>query len=267
MQGDQIVIGRMYGLAELGVYAAVFGLLSAPTLIIAKVSISLLLPVYSAKRNDRDAFEKFHKLSSQTLGLLAIALTGGFIALGVTAVTLIYGRDYTPDLWLIAALATMQGIRTLRIVPTIASIAHGDTANAMFANIFRVAFLPVAIYLASEGTPVAAIAACGAAGEVAAFLFTMFRLARRDQLRPSTDISVFAVTLIAVVMVLAVASTTAPIASDVLTATGSLIALVCVIVGALACWHVLRREIGNTIASILTRRTDRAPSQSPEVPA
>ena len=251
MQGDQLVIGKLYGLSELGLYAAVFGLISAPTIILAKISVSLFLPVYARQLADDGSFERTHALASRGLGLVALTLAGGATALGVSFVTLAYGNSYAPGIGLVIAIAIMQSVRILRIAPTVAAIAHGDTANAMFANLFRISMLPIAIWLAGRGAPLMSIALCGALGEVLALAFTSWRLARKDHLKPATDRSVAICISIVLACVIAVSlgfdGTSGPIAA--------LVALSIGIASLLVRWQSLRDEIIRSLSHTFHSRS------------
>lgn len=242
MQGDQLVIGKVYGLTELGLYAVVFGLLSAPTMILARVSVSLLLPVYARGLDDRAAFEHTHALAARGLALIALAVIGGAAALGTIVIPLIYGGSYAPSLALVVAIALAQGIRILRIAPTVAAIAHADTSNAMFANLSRVCALPVAMAFAMSGAPLATIAFCGAAGELVALGMTVRRLAARDHVPSSTDRAVAAGVALALVPILSVAFVAPEVLSPVLSPAASFAVLVIACVALITNWPVLRGE-------------------------
>jgi len=253
MQGDQLIIGKVMGLGELGLYAAVFGLISAPTIILAKISISLLLPVYARNLDKRATFERTHALASRGLGLIALTLACGSAAAGAGIVTLVYGSVYAPGIALVIAIAVAQSFRILRIAPTIAAIAHGDTANAMFANMLRISMLPAAVWLAMIGAPLWGIALCGAAGELLGLAYTSRRLSRKGQLTPDADRSVAT----GVLCVLAVV-VTAAISIPGLAGSASALILFAVGISILVSrWDDLRIEMVHAIEHILRRRSIR----------
>ena len=203
LQGDQVLVGRVFGLDTLGVYAAIYGLIAAPVLLIGKISTSLLLPVYAASRRVGDTFQRTHRFAAHGMGLIAVILMGGAIAVGEEVITLVYGTAYSPGFWLVAAVGVMQGIRLLRVAPSIASLAIGDTTNMMYANLVRAMALPAAMWAALSGSPVFIVALCGAMGEVVALIVMLARLASRNHLTPAFDARVSAMAALSTGAVLA----------------------------------------------------------------
>lgn len=267
LQGDQVLVGRVFGLDTLGVYAAVYGLIAAPVMLIGKISTSLLLPVYAASRHHDVTFARTHRFAAHGLGLVAIMLMGGAIAVGEQLVTLVYGAPYAPGFWLVAAIGAMQGVRLLRIAPSIASLATGDTPNMMYANLVRAAALPAALWAALSGAPVYVVALCGASGEVIALMVMLTRLACRDHLTPSCDVRVFAMAALSSGFVLASAMALRDGTHVVAASLVPLVALSAIVALLLVMWRDLRPYMLAALVRMLPRRVRAARVASTEVPA
>jgi hypothetical protein len=78
----------------------------------------------------------------------------------------------------------MWAIRTLRVAPTLAAMAMGDTRNAMISNAVRTLAFPGVIAVASAGLPLSWVAACGVVGELLALAANLWRLSESHALAP-----------------------------------------------------------------------------------
>lgn len=192
-QGDRFVIGAAnhifgktnYSLADLGVYSITFALTMAPTMIVIKVTSSLFLPILSKFQNVRGQFDQRYLSCCQALSLMAVAISIPFIVSGGWLVTLVYGKKYAAAAGFVGWLGAMWAVRILRVGPTLAAMALGDTENAMVSNIARtMAFLGVLI-VAATGHSLAWIAACGLGGELLALVTCAWRLEQKHQVSAS----------------------------------------------------------------------------------
>jgi O-antigen/teichoic acid export membrane protein len=184
LQGDRFMIGaanRLFGraiytLTDLGVYSVAFSLVFAPTMLIANVGTALFLPLLSRVQDSGRSFERRYYFVCQTIALAGGLFSIPFIISGEWIIRLIYGQKYANAGSVVAWLAAMQALRIIRIGPTLAAMAKGDTKNAMFSNVVRsVAFAGV-VLTAAFGGPLPLIAASGFMGEVLAMGFCVGRL-------------------------------------------------------------------------------------------
>jgi O-antigen/teichoic acid export membrane protein len=183
-EGDRFVIGAAnhmfkktsYSLADLGVYSITFALTMAPTMMVIKVASSLFLPLLSSVQNARAHFNQRYLSCSEALSLMAAAISIPFISSGGWLVTLVYGQKYAAAAAFVGWLGAMWAVRILRVGPTLAAMALGDTENSLISNIARTtAFLGVLI-VAATGHSLAWIAACGFGGELLALATCAWRL-------------------------------------------------------------------------------------------
>jgi O-antigen/teichoic acid export membrane protein len=179
-QGDRVVVGTSYGLDLLGAYSLAFLLTMVPTALLAGAGTALVLPILSRVQNDALEFGRRTAACAQTLALAAAAVTIPLALLGGTMLTLLFGTKYAAAAEVVPWLALMQGVRILRVTPTLAAVARADTMNSMLANVWRTTALGGMAVAAALHAPLPWIAAAGLGGEILALLYSCARLARRQ---------------------------------------------------------------------------------------
>lgn len=184
-QGDKLIIGAAYTMAELGVYAAAFSLTMIPTIMIARVFTSLMLPVLSREHDSPDRFRHYYRLCTVVLSAISTTIAIPLVVGGGVLVVRVYGKEYIQASEVIGWLAAMQAVRLLRVSPTLAAMAVGDTKNMMITNIVRVVSLVGALVVAMNGFSLSWIAASGLAGEVAACSAALILLQWKHGLTPT----------------------------------------------------------------------------------
>lgn len=178
-QGDRIIVGSNFEKADLAKYSVVFSAgFVAPTLL-ASMSVSLLLPLYSAVQDDRDRLVSRYAMTSQFFAFVAGLYAVLFISLGPWAISLLFGQHYGNDPTLIAWVGLLLSARLMRMPSTALAIACGDTKNGMIANIYRTAAVPVILLIVGAGAGLNSVPAVGAAAELAALGVAVVRLNRR----------------------------------------------------------------------------------------
>lgn len=176
LQGDRLIVGSVYDMTQLGVYSAAFSITFIPSTMIAKVASALLLPLLSREQGNPPQFVVYYALSICVLCLTGIAVSTGFILFGERMVVMTFGTKYASVEAYIGWLATMQMIRVLRVGPTIASMAWGDTRTPLLCNVGRISVFPLAIWLGLTGKPLIWIVVMGCLGELIALLLMVMRL-------------------------------------------------------------------------------------------
>lgn len=166
--GDRLVVGRVLGMEALAIFAMGLSITLAPTLVLTKSVNSLFLPLLApVDRSTPQGEQRFRHLGLVTYELNFLFGTGmalGVLLLGPPFVHLVLGEKYAALVPILSWLAVQQALRVFKGGPSLVALARGRTENAMIANLFRVALLPVA-YLAAvrtgDTTTVIAIAIAG----------------------------------------------------------------------------------------------------------
>ena len=183
-QGDRLIMasapqlssGVTITLADLGVFSAAFSVAVAPMILLAKVSASLLLPLFAQKREDMVQTKRLYSQSAEIISLISGIMAMTCILLGEPLMRLLYGAKYSGGGIVLAWLGASQAVRLLRGPPSGISTAHHDTKNSLFSNVFRVIGLGFVWFVVTQGYSLPWVAMIAFLSEFAAFLFSIFRV-------------------------------------------------------------------------------------------
>jgi len=196
MDGDRFIIGSAHRLfpgssltlADLGVYSVAFAFTMAPTMFVANIGTSVVLPHLSRVQRMRSEFERRYSSLAQIVSLVTAAVCIPFITAGGRVIALIYGTKYAAAGAFVGWLAAMWGLRMIRVTPTLAAMALGDTRNAMVSNIVRTTAVVGIVIGVVFGAGLQWIAACGFFGELMALGTCVFRLKREHGIQASRSV-------------------------------------------------------------------------------
>lgn len=193
-QGDRVAVGTAYSHEELGAYSLAFSITFVPTAMLAKIATPLSLPVLSRVQHDTAEFERRMRNTSQAIALAAALLTIPLVLAGAALIVWIYGSKYSAAASVMPWLAAMQGVRILRISPTLAALARADTVNPMLSNVVRSCAIGGMAAAAALHADLQWIAIAGLVGEVLAFLYSARRLRRKFAMPWATTLAPSALT-------------------------------------------------------------------------
>lgn len=180
LQGDQFFVASFYTMTDLGPYAAAATLTMVPAFFFGRVFNSVALPLLAKVQEDQVAFQQcYQKILAVVVAFSAIS-TAGIVIGAEPLMRMVYGAKYAGAGILLAWLAAANAFRNLRMAPSLAALAKGDSHNPMVANLCRLVSLPPALGLALAHKPVWALATCGLVGEALACWASLLRLQRRD---------------------------------------------------------------------------------------
>ena len=261
IQGDRVVIGSAprffvaahYTMVDLGFYSAAFGLAATATLALLRILNSVMLPTLAAGQRAPERFRRHYAAALQVLSLLSGILGLVFVIGGRSMITLLYGPRYAPAGNVIAWVGVMQAVRILRVGPTLAALARGDSRNSMVSNAARVAGLTGVVATAAVGGPITWMAASGVGGEMMALVASLWFLQRRHGLpweiclRPAL-LSGTIIGSAALAVLAGAASAGAAVAA---LACGA--GIVAVLVGGALALPAARRELHASLGALLVR--------------
>ena len=173
-QGDRVIIGTQYDMHTLGWYSVAFSLCMLPTLIFAKMSGYLLMPILSRNRDRGPVYAQCCDFSLIACFCFALFMVTFFAIAGTALIQLSFGEQYLDAASVMLWLAIMQALRVVRIAPSVIANSQARTKNAMYANVFRCTALLLAMALALRGQPVMWIAASGIVGECLALSVSVY---------------------------------------------------------------------------------------------
>ena len=181
-QGDRILVGSAYDMTQLALYSVAMTVTSPPTELLTKASSFVFLPPLARAQTNIGRFAELYAMVVQALNLGGITFAALFIILGPGIVELLYGSRYADVGPLIGWFAVMQMLRLVRVAPTIAALAFGDTVACLLANLGRAACFPALVFLAFSGQPLVRFVVVGCIGEVLALALLLGRTKRLHRL-------------------------------------------------------------------------------------
>lgn len=197
-EADQILVAKSLSLSVLGGYALALTLVSIPWFIFAQTGSSLMLPILSQSQDDWERYRASYRECVTYAAMASVFLLLPLIVAGEQIATILYGNKYAGVGAVIALLGAASAVRFVRFTPAIAAMAKADTVNQLYANLWRAVSLPLAIgVIATVGSDVVLIASCALIAEIAAALFSIYRLRQRqgiplrDNLAAAVFIAVF----------------------------------------------------------------------------
>ncbi len=179
MQGEKLVAGRMLGLEALGILAMGLTLTMTPTLVLARSLQNLFLPRLSAAQDDDAAFQRLAEVAIQAVMAITLVYLLVMTVVGGPVSMLLLGEKFAALPPLMTWLAIQQTLRVFKAGGATVALARGQTANAMVANALRVASLPVAVWVATQGGGLIGIIAVAIAGEAAGFAVSLLMVSLR----------------------------------------------------------------------------------------
>jgi O-antigen/teichoic acid export membrane protein len=200
-QVDKLAVGRILGLAPLGVFAMGVTLTLTPSLVAARTIQTALLPRLSAVAGT-PGFEP----RAQTALAASMAAGFGVAVLGPLgawiAAPFLTGTDWADLIVLLGPLAVVQGLRIAKSGSTIVALALGRSGNAVLSNLPRVVALAAGIVALSQGADLLVLIWLGAVGEAVGFALSTALVTWRDRLRwRAAPIAGFAVAMAGVIAV------------------------------------------------------------------
>jgi len=194
--GEKLIVGREMGLAPLGLFAMAFTLTLTPTLVLAKSAQSFFLPQLSKVQSDDTRFTPIAHATLQTSLVIGLLLMAGIVLVGPPFVALALGDKYAPMLPILIGLGLVQAIRVAKTGAAVVSLARAKTGNAMIANAPRVAAIPIAWYLVTQGGGFEALIWVAIAAETLGYAIAMWLI--HGQIRISLKAMILPVSLTAV---------------------------------------------------------------------
>lgn len=182
-QGDKVIVARELGVEQLAFFAMGTTLSLAPQLVASRSLQNFFLPQLSKRTTEADAFENLATATLQASVLATALLCAAIALLGGPVVHLLLSAKYAVVAQLLPLLAVMHAQRLLMNGAVTIAMAQGQTTLSMFANLARIAMLPVAWIVATQGGPLVAIVWTGIAGECMAVVLSYWLVRGRIRLR------------------------------------------------------------------------------------
>lgn len=198
-QGDRIIVAMAVSPAELGRYALALQLGLLPTLVFARASLSLVLPVLSRVQHSREEFASQYRNILPMLAAAAVCFVLGYTLFGNAAMRILFGQEFVVDALVLSWLGAALALRILRIGSGTALLSLGDSRGLMQTNLWRILGVILAGAFALKGLGLAFIAAAAAAGELVALVAGIRILERKHDV--ATPLYTIAIPLAAIALI------------------------------------------------------------------
>jgi O-antigen/teichoic acid export membrane protein len=143
---DKVMLGRMVGTAELGLYTRGYTLMLLPVQQISKVVDPVLFPAYSMIQHDRHQIAQIYLKITRLVALLTFPICFGLWATAEPAVLAVLGerwRDTIPIVKLLCPLGALQSILSLN---SSLYLSQGRTRRALVVRAVSTAALAGVFY-------------------------------------------------------------------------------------------------------------------------
>jgi len=182
-QGDQMLVGANFSLADLAVYSIAFTLSSLPFSVFAQVGSSLMLPTLASQQKNPENFKTYYNRCIELAVIISLIILGPLVLVGGDIVRFIYGPRYSGSGMLVAIFSAGVALRFFRWAPTVAAMSRADTVNQLLGNIARAMSLLFAFLVIASGRgSMAGVAACGLIGEILAIFVSVVRVKKRQNI-------------------------------------------------------------------------------------
>jgi len=145
-QGDNLVVGRVAGIAALGFYKLAYGFANAPVTAVTHVLSDVLFPAYSRLQGDRRAVVRGFEVTLETSVALAVAFAAVVVVFAPELVTVIFGAKWLAATWALRVLCVFMLLRTIgaNVGPFVYGLGRPDLA--LKTSLVKLALLAVIIY-------------------------------------------------------------------------------------------------------------------------
>jgi O-antigen/teichoic acid export membrane protein len=145
-QGDRLLLGRMLGMAELGVYSIAVFLCEAVTNAVAKVTMGVMYPMLSkVQEGGKEAIRKLYYEVRLPLDAMSMLGAGTLIMLGPQIVNLLYDPRYATAGWMLQALGVRVAMASLLGPCEWCLFALGQTRWGLIQNFGRTVWMVIAL--------------------------------------------------------------------------------------------------------------------------
>ena len=148
-QGDRLLLGHYLGVATLGVYSIASLLAEALGSATARISHSVLFPLFSQIRRDDPArLRELYYKTRLRLDLFGLVPIGMCMVLSQTLVDVLYDHRYQEAGWMLRLLCVRVAMGTILVPLSTCLFSSGHTQYGLIQNAVRVIWILVGIPLA-----------------------------------------------------------------------------------------------------------------------
>lgn len=185
---DFVIVGRILGVAPLGIYKMAWGFSSAPMQKIVEIVTRVTPAVFSAVQSDLAALRRYVLMITEAMALLTLPASVGLALVADDFVRFALGSTWLGVIVPLRLLGGYVAMRTISTIPSQVLTIIGETRFTMKNGLFALVFMPSAFLVGSHW---------GSAGVATAWIVAYpvivapvyIRLFRRIEMRLSSYLS------------------------------------------------------------------------------
>jgi O-antigen/teichoic acid export membrane protein len=143
---DKLMLGRMAGTAELGLYTRGYTLMLLPVEQISKVIDPVLFPAYSTIQHDRHEIAQIYLKITRLVALVTFPVCFGLWAVAEPAVLTILGERWRDTIPIVKVLCPLGAIQSILYLNSSLYLSQGRTRRALVVRVVSTAALAVVFY-------------------------------------------------------------------------------------------------------------------------
>ena len=184
-QGDKLIVGLSTTAEELARYAISAQLGFIPVLVFSRIASSYFLPTFARCESSSELQSRVQD-AFMLLSVAATIFGLVFLLFGNSVLRLLYGNEFTISTVLLGCLTLLQMLRLLRGIPSVLSIAQGESWQPLVVNVVRSVGVLATAYVGWKNMGLIAIALSACVGELMALLFSVALIHRTLYIRLPT---------------------------------------------------------------------------------
>lgn len=178
LQGDRIIVANRFGAEALGLFSAAMTMIMPPTSQASALARTFFLPLLAKVQDQAEDFAHRARFTLQATLCAGLVTVVGFVLAGPPVFLLVFGERYAEGTVFVGVLGLVFGVQLAKTGPNIVALSRGHTFNMLASNLVRLAFLPLALWVAIRGGSAVDVVAVGALGQICGFAAAVFMLTR-----------------------------------------------------------------------------------------
>lgn len=145
-QGDDALVGKVLGTAQLGFYGMAYNVSNMPATSITHIIARVAFPAYAKLQNDIPSLRHAYLRMLKFIGLLAVPVSGGLLAVAPELVHVLYGEKWLPMIpsFMILCIYGLERAINASVGPLFQ--ATGRPQVVFYLNLFKLILLALIIY-------------------------------------------------------------------------------------------------------------------------
>jgi O-antigen/teichoic acid export membrane protein len=135
--GFALVVGKLYGVRDLGILNRAHGVQALPTGIISAIISRTALPLFAARASDPEALKRGFKMSLSLAMLLSLPMMAGLALLPDLVILILFGEKWMPSAPLLGIIALAGMLMPLHVLNIQLLLAQGNSRAFFKLDIYK----------------------------------------------------------------------------------------------------------------------------------